>query len=306
MTATALDEAAHPAEESSPATVDPARLEALRRYEVRDDLVHPDLDGVARLAAFVAGTSSAALFLPERDGRSVPGRVVATHGCDRSGLSRGAVEQHQSSASADLMTADGVLVGALVVFDQQAVEITPERQERLGDLADQAMALLELRRMALRLARMSTRDPLTGLANRRSLEQAVAASIARAERGLGTPSVVAIDLNGFDQVNEAMGRETGDALLREVADRLTRTARGVDTVSRLVNDDFAVLLEHTGGTGATAALGRLRACVADLTAGGGEVAVSVALGVATYRPGDSVASLMSRADAEMYAEKTRA
>ena len=101
------------------------------------------------------------------------------------------------------------------------------------------------------------------------------------------------------------GRESGDALLREVADRLSRTARGVDTVARLTNDDFAVLLEHTGGTGATAALGRLRASVGHLTAGAGELAVSAALGVATYRPGDSVASLLSRADAEMYAEKTR-
>ena len=304
MTAPALDEAT-PAEESSPATVDPARLEALRRYEVRDDLVHPDLDGVVRLAAYVAGTSSAALFLPERDGRSVPGRVVSTHGCDRAGLTRVAAENRRTSASTDLVTADGLLVGALVAFDDEAVDVTSEKQDRLGDLADQAVALLELRRMALTLARMSTRDPLTGLANRRSLEQAVAASIARAERGLGTPSVVAIDINGFDQVNAAMGRETGDALLRDVADRLTRTARGVDTVSRLVNDDFAVLLEHTGGSGATAALGRLRACVADLKAGAGELPVSVALGVATYRPGDSVASLMSRADAEMYAEKTR-
>ena len=305
MTATALDEAANPADESSPATVDPARLEALRRYEVRDDLVHPDLDAVARLAAFVAGTPSAALFLPERDGSSVPGRVVATYGCDRVSLSRARAEQHPTSAVADLMTADGHLMGALVVFGDQPATLSAEQQQRLGDLADQSMALLELRRMAHTLARMTPRDPLTGLANRRSLEQAIAAAIGRAERGLGTPSVVALDLNGFGVVNETLGRESGDALLREVADRLSRTARGVDTVARLTGDDFAVLLEHTGGTGATAALGRLRASVGHLTAGAGNLVVSAALGVATYRPGDSVASLLSRADAEMYAEKTR-
>ena len=304
MTATALDEAAKPAEEGS-STVDPARLEALHRYDVRDDLVHPDLDGVARLAAFVAGTPSAALFLPDRDGLSAPGRVVATHGCARQGLSRAFTEQQATSAYADLVTADGHLVGALVVFGDQPTVLTADQQERVGDLADQAMALLELRRMAHKLARMTPRDPLTGLANRRSLEKAIASAIGRAERGLGTPSVVALDLNGFAAVNETLGRETGDALLREVADRLTRTARGVDTVARLVGDDFAVLLEHTGGTGATAALGRLRACVANLSAGADDMTVSVALGVATYRPGDSVASLLSRADAEMYAEKTR-
>ena len=305
MTATALDEAANPAEGSSPTTVDPARVEALRRYDVREDLVHPDLDGVARLAAFVAGTTSAALFLPERDGGSAPGRVVASHGCDRTGLTRAAAERHPLSVTADLVTADGHLVGALVVFGDRPADLSVDQQQRIGDLADQAMALLELRRMALTLARMTPRDPMTGLANRRSLEQAIAAAIGRAERGLGTPSVVALDVNAFAAVNDTLGRESGDALLREVADRLTRTARGVDTVARLTSDDFAVLLEHTGGTGATAALSRLRASVGELTAAAGEMPVSVALGVATYRPGDSVASLLSRADAEMYAEKTR-
>lgn len=305
MTVTALDEAGQPAEEGSPATVDSARLDALRRYDVREDLIHPDLDGVARLAAFVAGTTRAALFLPEREGGPGPGRAVATHGCDRRGLLQASVEQQPGSAAADLVTADGHHVGALVVFGDGPGELTTDQRQRLGDLADQAMALLELRRMALKLARMTTRDPLTGLANRRSLEQAIASAIGRAERGLGTPSVVAVDLNGFVQVNETLGRESGDALLREVADRLTRTARTVDTVARLTDDDFAVLLEHTGGSGAFAALARLRASVGHLTAGAGDMAVTSCLGVATYRPGDSVASLLSRADAEMYAEKTR-
>jgi diguanylate cyclase (GGDEF)-like protein len=304
MTATALDESANTAD-GSPASVDPARLEALRRYDVREDLIHADLDGVVRLAAHVAGTASGALFLPERDGSSVPGRIVATHGCARQGLSRAFTEQQTTHAVTDVVTADGHLVGALVVFGDAPAVLSTDQKARLGDLADQVMALFELRRMAHTLARMTPRDPLTGLANRRSLEKAIAAAIGRAERGLGTPSVVAIDLNGFAAVNETLGRESGDALLRDVADRLTRTARGVDTVSRLAGDDFAVLLEHTGGTGATAALGRLRACVANLEAGAGDMAVSVALGVATYRPGDSVASLLSRADAEMYAEKTR-
>jgi diguanylate cyclase (GGDEF)-like protein len=285
--------------------VDTARLEALRRYDVREDLVHADLDGIARLAAFVAGTESAAVFLPGRDGSSIPGRVVATHGCSRADVSRSVAEQHPLAVAADLMTADGHLVGTLLAFGDRRGNVDLEHRELLADLADQAMALLELRRMAHTLARMTPRDPVTGLANRRSLEHAVAAAIGRAERGLGTPSVVAVDLNSFAQVNDVFGRESGDALLREVADRLTRTARGVDTVARLGSDDFAVLLEHTGGTGATAALGRMRASVEGLTAGAGALPVTAVLGVATYRPGDSVASLLSRADAEMYAEKTR-
>ena len=111
MTATALDESASTAD-GSPASVDPARLEALRRYDVREDLIHPDLDGVVRLAAHIAGTASGALFLPERDGSSVPGRIVATHGCARQGLSRAFTEQQTTHACTDVVTADGHHVGA--------------------------------------------------------------------------------------------------------------------------------------------------------------------------------------------------
>jgi diguanylate cyclase (GGDEF)-like protein len=164
-----------------------------------------------------------------------------------------------------------------------------------------------MRWMATSLARIATRDTLTGLANRRSVEQAIAAAIARAERGLGTPSVVVVDLDGVAEVNDTFGRPAGDAVLRSVADRLTRTARAVDTVGRLGGDEFVVLLESTGGPGATAALARLRRCLQDgwgeVTGGSGQV--SAALGITTYRPGDSVASLIARADAEMYADKAR-
>ncbi len=77
-------------------------------------------------------------------------------------------------------------------------------------------------------------------------------------------------------------------------------------MARLGGDEFVVLLEHTGGPGATAALGRLRR---SLEGGWSEVTggheVGAALGITTYRAGDSVATLLARADAEMYADKAR-
>jgi diguanylate cyclase (GGDEF)-like protein len=132
----------------------------------------------------------------------------------------------------------------------------------------------------------------------------VASAVARAERGLGTPSVVVVDLDGFAAVNDTYGRTAGDSVLRSVASHLSETARGVDTVARIGGDEFVVLLEHTGGPGAAAALTRLRACLTGLGVdGSGEPVVRATLGIATYRPGDSVASLLSRADAEVYAER---
>jgi diguanylate cyclase (GGDEF)-like protein len=168
------------------------------------------------------------------------------------------------------------------------------------------MALFDMRRMATALARAASRDVLTGLANRRTLETAISGAIARAERGLGTPSVVMVDLDSFKSVNDALGHAAGDEVLRSVGQRLTATARTVDTVARLGGDEFVVLLEHTGGPGATAALTRLRRSLeggwSEVT-GGGEI--GAALGITTYRAGDSVATLLARADAEMYADKTR-
>jgi diguanylate cyclase (GGDEF)-like protein len=210
-------------------------------------------------------------------------------------------------ASAPLLTRDGHAIGTVCAFDEESRELDPTQLALLRDVADQVMALFEMRRMAAALARVASTDPLTGLANRRTLESAIRNAVARAERGLGTPSVVVVDLDCFKGVNDAYGHQAGDALLRAVADALVGTARSVDTVGRLGGDEFVVLLEHTGGPGADAALQRLRAGLQQALAdpSGGALPLGAALGITTYRPGDSVASLLARADAEMYADKAR-
>jgi diguanylate cyclase (GGDEF)-like protein len=315
-----------------------ARLAALRGYGVLDQPRQADLDAAARLAAYVCGTPTAVINLidAERQWQAAahgtePGEVGrADSMCSRtilqtdvlhtSDASRderfatnpfvvGPLAQIRMYAAAPLVTREGHAIGTVCAYDEQAGELTQDQLGRLLDVADQVMALFEMRRMAAALARLASRDALTGLANRRSLEQAIASAIARAERGLGTPSVVVVDLAGFKGVNDSYGHAAGDAVLRSVASRLVSTARAVDTVGRVGGDEFVVLLEHTGGQGAAAALGRLRRCLEDRFDGdagdGGPGAVGAALGMATYRPGDSVASLLSRADAEMYAEKAR-
>ncbi len=313
-----------------------ARLVALRSYGVLDQPRQADLDAAARLAAYICGTPTAVINLIDADRQwqaaahgTEPGEspradslcahvVTGTevvHVADAREDARfaaspfvtGATASVRLYASAPLLTADGHAVGTVCAYDEQHTgELTETQVGLLGDVADQVMALFEMRRMAAALGRTAARDGLTGLPNRRSLEQSVASAVARAERGLGTPSVVVVDLDNFQAVNDTYGRVAGDAVLRTVAAQLCATARGVDTVARIGGDEFVVLLEHTGGTGAAAAVSRLRDCLTGLGRdGSGEVIFSATMGIAVYRPGDSVASLISRADAEVYAEKAR-
>lgn len=253
------------------------------------------MDGIARLAARLAG-ATAAVVLGQGEGR----RIAAVAGDDR-GVVLGAQAVAPRLVIA-LVAPDGSARGSLEIYGGGALDAAIE--ELLHDLAAQAVALLELHRTTSELVRTAGRDPLTGLANRRSLQQALSSAIARAERGLGTPSVVIIDIEGCAGVEQGFGAPAGEAVLRSVAERLLRSARAVDTVARIGPGSFGVLLEHTGGSAAAAALTRLREGVADTV----EHAVGRALnraevtsvvGMATYRPGDSVASLVSRAESEL-------
>ena len=314
-----------------------ARVGALRAFGVLDQPQQDDLDAAVRLAAYVCGTPRAEINLVDSDRQwqaaafggergeqpradSMCARVImgseAVHVPDASKDDRfariasvtGLVDSIRFYAAAPLVTRDGHSIGTVCAFDHTPRDLSDVQLGLLEDISAQVMALFEMRRMAASLGRIASRDALTGLANRRSAEMAIANAIARAERGLGTPSVVVVDLDSFKPVNDVYGHGVGDAVLRSVADRLTRTARTVDTVARIGGDEFVVLLESTGGPGAVAALGRLRdSLVGGWTEviGDSTVEIGAALGITTYRPGDGVASLIARADAEMYADKAR-
>jgi diguanylate cyclase (GGDEF)-like protein len=338
MTAPVLDPADLPADDRPAPPVpedESARIAALQAYRVLDQPRQADLDAAVRLAAYVCGTPTAAINLIDTDRQwqaavhgaepvEVPRvdsmcqhtvlgtEVVYTSDASAEALFAdnpfvtGRIARTKLYASAPLLTYDGHAIGTVCAYADAPGRLDSVQLELLRDIADQVMALFEMRRMAAALARAATRDPLTGLANRRAVETAMHGAIARAERGLGTPSVVVVDLDGFKAVNDKLGHAVGDAVLVSVAERLKGTARGVDTVGRLGGDEFVVLLEHTGGPGATAALGRLRRGLegdwSEVTVG---TEVSASLGITTYRAGDSVATLLARADAEMYADKTR-
>lgn len=275
-----------------------AALDPTAQQAVRAPVGPAGMDGIARLAARVAGAPTAAVVV----GSGTERRVVAVVGGEHVAVL--GPDAAPPAAAVPMVGPDGTYRGSVEVFGP--VELDPAGHDLLTDLAAQAVALLELHRATAELARSAGRDALTGLPNRRSVEAAISSAIARAERGLGTPSVVVVDLDRFGELVATGGRAAGDAVLSAVADRLTRSARAVDTVGRIGADQFLVLLESTGGPGATAAVARLRgSLVGGWESVPGGARVSASLGITTYRPGDSVASLIARADAEMFADKAR-
>jgi diguanylate cyclase (GGDEF)-like protein len=153
------------------------------------------------------------------------------------------------------------------------------------------------------LHHIAMHDPLTGLPNRvlfmRQLDQA----IARANRRGSQTAVLYLDLDGFKAVNDTLGHQTGDELLREVAGRLRRTIREEDTACRLGGDEFGILLEEGRG-GATIAAERVtRALTGTYRVMGHTVPLGVSVGVAVRENGEELDELMRRADAAMYTAK---
>ena len=99
----------------------------------------------------------------------------------------------------------------------------------------------ELRQLQETLAQLALRDPLTGLANRRLLDELLEAELAPTQRS-GTPLAVAyVDLDGLKQVNDTHGHDAGDAVLRETARRLVSIVGDADVVARIGGDEFVIV-----------------------------------------------------------------
>ncbi|MFN3582281.1 MAG: diguanylate cyclase domain-containing protein, partial [Pseudomonas sp.] len=97
-----------------------------------------------------------------------------------------------------------------------------------------------------RLETLAMQDPLTGLANRSALDIHMTQALRRSQRRNIPLAVMLIDLDGFKQINDQLGHETGDHVLCAIAERLTRIARDADFVARLGGDEFVLVAEDIG------------------------------------------------------------
>lgn len=159
-----------------------------------------------------------------------------------------------------------------------------------------------------RLEYRAHHDSLTGLANRHLLHDRFEFAAAHARRHNDPFAVMMIDLNGFKLVNDRLGHDVGDALLKSVGQRLTQVVRAEDTVARLGGDEFALVVGEVKAPGAIPrVMDRLRESLSQpAVIASHEIAIGYCVGCARFPDdGTDLAVLLRQADSRLYSEKAR-
>jgi diguanylate cyclase (GGDEF)-like protein len=154
--------------------------------------------------------------------------------------------------------------------------------------------------------RLVARDPLTGLLGRAWLEEELEAVVERAHSRERPMVALFVDLDHFKHVNDTWGHAAGDAVLREVAGRLTGTVRETDKVVRYGGEEFLVLLVDCPEDAVLRAAERMRRAIAQHDwgiLGIGPSAITASIGGTALQAGERAATWLARADAAMYAAK---
>lgn len=181
-----------------------------------------------------------------------------------------------------------------------------EVRTRIHNMLEVRLLYKRLEHQNRALETLALHDPLTGLPNRRLLMDRMALGIAHARRNRGNMAVVYLDLDGFKEINDTLGHDGGDTLLKMVAARLVGAVRQEDTVARVGGDEFVIALaELSHGDDVDELVSKvLQAVSQPCSIQGSSVNVTASVGVSVYPVhGDSVETLMKSADLALYEAK---
>jgi diguanylate cyclase (GGDEF)-like protein len=210
-----------------------------------------------------------------------------------------------------LATEDALLgiLGVSVLDRPERLALTADLLDRLSGVAAQGSTALQNGRLVDQITHQARHDQLTGLANRLQFADRLRKAVNRARQRDELVTMFYIDLDGFKPVNDELGHDAGDQLLRELGHRLAGCVRSTDLVARLGGDEFAVLITTQTSREVPAALAeRLFGVFADpFVIDGRILRVRASIGSATFPfDADSADALLRRADASMFEAKRTA
>ena len=285
----------------------------LDRDALLEIVVRTAVDGVAADAgrAYVRGPDHVSLQERARAG-DMNGLEAAVRSVEADALQSGAPREtsgeHANAMAHPLPGSNGGEAVGVVSVGRTSRSFTQSERDLFHYLAGQAARSMESVDRHETVTRESITDRLTGLANRRAFDDALASEVERAKRFAGTVGLVLIDLDNFKSVNDTHGHQQGDLVLREVARVLRESSREIDHPARYGGEELALILPGTDLEGAFNYAERVRERIAalhvPLLSGAGMLRVTASCGVAAVprTPADP-AALITAADQALYEAK---
>src|SRR4029079_5471179 len=192
--------------------------------------------------------------------------------------------------------------GAVLGFYMLGNDVTALKRAQ----EDLRFAAIQLQHDARRLEFLAHHDTLTGLPNRAMFQERAREAVAHARRHDKTAAVLFIDLDDFKEVNDNLGHDVGDGLLKVIASRLRACVRGDDFIARIGGDEFCVLLQDIAEPREAAAVAQklITELAKPCQIGEHEVGAGASIGIACVpQDGDDVGTLLRLADHAMYRAK---
>jgi len=198
-------------------------------------------------------------------------------------------------------------LGVIYFYRSDRDMFLSEEIEILTTFANLVAGAIDNARLHARAVEQSVTDALTGLNNRRLFDVRLAEELERSKR-FGKPfSLMMLDIDQFKRINDSLGHEAGDIVLKTLAGILLKQVREVDFVARYGGEEFMFVLPEIDGSGAKLVAERIRRAVAGTPfrlPDGREIGVTVSLGIACYpRCAEDVGDMLRRADQALYAAK---